>query len=148
MIKFENRFNQYAYPVATRDAAAAIVSGSAVLDDGTWVTIDSDGKMAVSDGTKKSFMSLTSNRKGRDNVGNTPVSKVAYLMGVYEVTVANTGDTDTVFDSAKTYAAMTPLCVDGGKLRPWISGTDTTLAVQAYSAGAVVDGNLRVIVSC
>lgn len=134
MIKFENRYDEYAYRVATLELDPSVSS----VEEGQWVTI-SDGKIVISDGTKKSFMVIGSKRVGRDQVSGVPVKQVAFLHGPFIVA------TDK-FDAAQTYNDMTPLKVTtGGILTPWVSGTDSPDKIVAYAMGAPVGGFLRII---
>lgn len=138
MIRFEGRYDEYAYRVSTRRASAAI-KAAAEFNDGQWVTLNNDGEVVVSDGTSKSFIATSSKRDGRDNI--TTTGMIAYLMGTYELS------TDQ-FDTTEDYtAAMTPLKVDGdGKLTPWDDQADGAEQIEAYSISAPVDGFLRIAV--
>lgn len=131
MIKFENRYDEYAYRLANFDLDPTV----AILEEGQWVTIKS-GKLVVSDGTQKSFIAMGSKRDGRDQVGGVPVKKIAVLHGKFVLS------TDQ-FDAAGTYGDMTALKVGAqGKLTPVTAGTDR---IEAYSVGAPVEGFLRII---
>lgn len=149
MIKFENRFDGYAYREATKVLSAAIIASG--FEEGQWITLDSEGKIIVSDGSKKSFIVTTSKREGRDLVSTNPVQKGTFLFGAYEITVKNNPDAeaDTCFDSAGVYAVMDALKVtDGGILTPWESGVDAVNEIVAYVAAPVVaaSGELRILV--
>ena len=130
MIKFHNRYDEYAYRVSTRDHDPSVTE----LIEGTWVTLNEQGKIIVSDGTKKSFISIASTRTGRDTI--TPSGKGGYLMGHAELST-------NVFDPTGTYGAMTPLKVENGVLTPW-EAEDGSHRIEAYSIGAPVDGFLRI----
>lgn len=150
MIKFENRFDSYAYREATKVLSSAIIASG--FEEGQWVTLGTDGKIALSDGTKKSFMITTSKRDGRDNTSTNTVQKGTFLFGAYEVTVQNNPDaeSDTAFASGETYAVMDALKVTtGGILTPWISGTDAVNKIVAYVAAPIVaaSGELRIFVT-
>ena len=133
MIKFHNRYDEYAYRVSTRDLDPSVVE----LEEGTWVTLNAKGNIIVSDGTQKSFISIASTRTGRDTI--TPSGKGGYLMGHAELSV-------DVFDPAGDYSApMTPLKVVNGQLTPW-EVTDGAHKIEAYSIGAPVDGFLRIAI--
>ncbi len=143
MIKFEGRFDEYAYRIATRKLSSTVTE----LTEGQWITLDSNGEVVISDGSKKSFMVISSKREGRDNItGNG--GRATYLMGHFEVT------TDQ-FDGAGSYDYMTPLVVDAnGLLTPatTMTANTTTGAIKgntpdqivAYALGAPVDGFLRI----
>ena len=134
MINFENRFDEYAYRVAYRMLDDSVTE----LEEGKWITVNDEGKIVISDGTKKSFLCLTSKRAGRDQLSGKSVRKVSYLLGVTEVTVTN-------FDPAGTYGAMTPLCVNAsGDLTPYDPMAATPWLIAAYSLGAPVNGELRI----
>lgn len=133
MIRFENRFDEYAYRIANRAAAASVTN----LQDGQWVTLANDGRVEISNGTKKSFLVLTSRRNGRDNLSIT--DQVSYLHGAFELSVDQ-------FDVNGAYAAMTPLKVNStGVLTPWVTGTDNPRFIEAYALGAPVEGFLRIV---
>jgi len=134
MIRFENRLDEYAYRVAVRPLDDSVTE----LEEGQWVTINDSGKVVISDGTKKSFLCISSKRAGRDQISGKSVKKVTYYFGVFEVTVSN-------FDTAETYGAMTPLCVNAdGVLTPYDPANATPWLIAAYSLGAPVNGELRI----
>lgn len=133
MIKFEERFEKYAYRVADDYVDDSVTE----LEEGQWVTYNTDGKLIVSDGTKKSFIALGSKRAGRNLVGGVSVKKISYLHGPFRLKVSN-------FDPAGNYdAPMTPLKVTtGGVLTPWVKASDSPEMIHAYSKCAPVDGYL------
>lgn len=133
MLRIENRFDEYSYRVAYREADPTITD----LDEGQWVTIVG-GKVVISDGSKKSFLSISSKRNGRDQLGGKSVKKVSYLHGAFELS------TDK-FDVTKTYGDMTPLVVDAtGNLKPFTEVSDKSWLIVAYSIGAPTNGFLRI----
>ena len=133
MIKFENRFDEYAYRIAYREIDPSLTS----VEEGTWVTINADGKLIAADGTKKAFILIGSRRTGRDTVSGVPVKKLSYLHGVFELS------TDK-FDVAKTYTEMTPLVVEDGIVRPFVDASDKSYLIEAYALGAPANGLLRI----
>lgn len=150
MIKFENRFDAYAYREATKVLSSGIIASG--FEEGQWITLDADGQIVLSDGNMKSFIVTTSKREGRDLVSTNAVQKGTFLLGAYEITVQNNPNsaTDTAFDSTATYAVMDPLKVTtGGILTSWVSGTDTVDKIAAYVAAPAVAGSglLRIIVT-
>ena len=132
MIRFENRFDEYAYRVSSLPLAA-----NAKVEEGQWVTIK-DGEVVLANGTeKKAFLAIGSNREGRDQVAGRIVRKISFLVGDFMLTVSN-------FDSGKTYNSMSPLKVKGdGNLT--LSETPETDTVVAYALGAPVNGFLRIV---
>lgn len=150
MIKFENRFDAYAYREATKVLSSGLIATN--FEEGQWITLDVDGKIEISDGSKKSFILTTSKRTGRDLVSTNAVQKGTFLLGAYEITVQNNPDSvnDTVFDSGATFAVMAPLKVTtGGILTTWDVLTDTVDKIVAYVAAPAVAGSglLRIIVT-
>ncbi|MCX8074089.1 MAG: hypothetical protein N2749_00685 [Clostridia bacterium] len=130
MIKFENRFDEYAYRLAMFEVDPSVDS----IEEGQFVTLK-NGKIVLSDGTKKSFIAMGSMRNGRDQVGGVPVKKIAILHGNYVLS------TDQ-FDPIGTYGDLTPLTVGpDAKLKP----AGASDKVVAYSVTAPVDGFLRII---
>ena len=151
MINFANRFDEYAYRVASRELDPSVTT----LEEGQWVTVNASGKLVVADGTTKSFLAIGSKRVGRDQISGVSVKKISYLVGPFELTVTN-------FDATGTYANMTPLVVIAdGILSPatpvTVTATTednvTTYAIAgsmpdkivAYSMGAPVNGELRIV---
>ena len=131
MIRFENRFDEYAYRVASLPLAA-----SAKVEEGQWVTVKS-GELVLANSTdKKAFIAIGSNREGRDQVAGKFMRKISFLVGDFMLTVNN-------FDTAKSYADMTPLKVVNGNLAPVES--ESTETVVAYALGAPVNGFLRIV---
>ena len=131
-----NRFDEYAYRIGTRE----IADPTAVLEEGSWVSLDDAGKVVSADGTKLAFLNLTSNRTGRDNVSTQAMwPKATYLMGQMELTVQNSDLGDTTFDSTATYGYLVPLVVKAdsttgqGVLTP-----ATTLEYEANTTSGVV----------
>lgn len=131
MIRFENRFDEYAYRVASLPLAA-----SAKVEEGQWVTVKK-GELVLANSTdKKAFIAIGSNREGRDQVAGKFMRKISFLVGDFMLTVNN-------FDTAKTYGDMTPLKVVNGNLAPVeTAGTDI---VVAYALGTPVNGFLRIV---
>lgn len=133
MIKFENRFDEYAYRVSSLPLAA-----TAKVEEGQWVTIK-DGEVVLANGTtdKKAFLAIGSNREGRDQVAGRIVRKISFLVGDFMLTVSN-------FDTGKSYSSMSPLKVNetGNLTLSESPGTDT---VVAYALGAPVNGFLRIV---
>jgi hypothetical protein len=140
MIKFEDRYDDYAYRVG-QDTLADTVTGD--LEEGQWVTYDTSGNLVISDGSLKSFLAIGSKRDGRNQVGGVPVKKISYLFGAYGLW------TDQVNAEGTYTAAVTPLKVTtGGILTPWASATDAANLIAAYAIGGLTDdGFLRIVVT-
>ena len=146
MIRFENRFDEYSYRLAYREIASSVTA----LEEGQWITFDTDGKIVISDGTAaKSFLAIGSKRTDRDQVSGVSVKKIAYLHGAFELSVSN-------YDTNGTYtAALTALKVTtAGILAPITAPTwngegvltgDLVDKIVAYAIGAPVNGYLRII---
>lgn len=131
MIRFENRFDEYAYRVASLPLAA-----SAKVEEGQWVTVKS-GELVLANSTdKKAFIAIGSNREGRDQVAGKFMRKISFLVGDFMLTVNN-------FNTSKNYTDMTPLKVVNGNLEPVESSDGAT--VVAYALGAPVNGFLRIV---
>lgn len=125
MIRKENRQDAYAYRLTFP------VKAGVVIEEGQWVTLE-NGELAISDGSKKSFLATGSNRKGRDQVSGKFISKLAVLKGPFS------GLRVTNFDAAKTYTSMTPLVITtGGILKP--KESEELDKIVAYSLGAPID---------
>ena len=137
MIKFEQRFDEYAYRVADEYLDDSV----ATVEEGQWVTFNEFGKLVIAgaDATK-AFIAIGSKRAGRNLVGGVPVKKVAFLHGVFRLEVSN-------FDPAGSYnTTMTPLKIaDGGILTPWDSVADAgKKPIVAYAKGQPVNGYLKI----
>lgn len=137
MIKNVRRFDAYAYRVADRNLASRVTE----VEEGQWVTINTDGELVISDGTQRSFLAIGSMRDGRNQVAGKGIRKIAYLVGSVEVEVTN-------YDATGDYATLgvTPLVVDeNGDLRPFdLAGGDTVDMIVADAIGDAADGYLRV----
>lgn len=138
MLKKDNRFDNYAYRVATREIDGSVES----LYEGSWVTLDeTTGKVKPAGATDKvAFLCTTSERAGRDNVksqGTFP--KCAYYLGAFEVTVANDEAGNTAFDAEGTYKYLTPLTVkkDVTTGQGILAPASESDKVFAYSVGPV-----------
>lgn len=145
MIKVEGRFDEYAYRVATYDVDSSVTA----LEEGQWVTLNSSGKVIISDGTaNRSFLCISSKRSGRDQITGVPVKKASFLVGQFLLQVSN-------YYADGSYSAMTPLCVTtDGVLTPYtaltqgggsdIDGTPPQKIV-AFALGAPVSGYLPIV---
>jgi hypothetical protein len=132
MINKENRFDEYSYRIAFRELDPSVTT----LEEGQWITL-ANNKIVISDGTKKSFLCISSSRPGRDQISGKPVKKSSYLLGAFEISVTN-------FDPTGTYVDMTPLVVTtGGILAPFVAGGDVS-KIEAYAINAPVAGVLRI----
>lgn len=134
MLKFNSKFEEYAYRVASNQLDPSVTT----LEEGQWVT-KNNGKIVIADGSKKSFMCLTSKRPGRDQISGKSDALVSFYHGsFYGLQTSN-------FDVAGTYNEMTPLKVKaGGILTPWVAGTDKAETIEAYALGAPVGGFLTI----
>lgn len=133
MIKFENRFDEYAYRIASLPLHESVKT----VEEGQWVTIKG-GKLVLASSTDvKAFLAIGSKREGRDQVAGKIFEKISFLMGNFMLTVSN-------FDTAKTYSAdMTALKVVNGNLAPIEdAATETTVA---YAIGTPINGYLRIV---
>lgn len=124
MIKFNSRFDEYAYRVGTFD-----VTDGLVVEEGMWVQLDSStGKIVLpkTAGTK-AYMAVGSTRVGRNQVAGKAITKIAFLIGSFSVW------TDQA--PASGVAPMAPLTSDTtGKLKA-ASGTDVILAHALRQSG-------------
>ena len=131
MIRFENRFDEYAYRVSSLPLAA-----NAKVEEGQWVTVKNGEVVLATSTDKKAFIAIGSNREGRDQVAGKFIRKISFLVGDFMLTVSN-------FNTSKSYSDMTPLKVVDGNLAPVESKeTETTVA---YALGAPVNGFLRIV---
>lgn len=134
MLKKENRYDEYAYRFATLPLDPSVKT----LEEGQWLTLK-DGKLVVSDGKSKSFMTIASKRKGRDMITGMTVKQAAVLVGHFIVSTSN-------FDPSGEYKDLTPLKVkEGGIVTPWKQESDKANEIVAYSLGAPHSGFLRIM---
>lgn len=78
MIQLVNRFDQYSYSIPAQAADSVISAG---LEEGEFLTPTSGKEwVKTNDGTKPSFISLTSNRVGRDQLGGKVTNKLVQLL--------------------------------------------------------------------
>lgn len=135
MIRKENRFDEYAYRIATFPLDESVDT----VEEGQWVTLNADGKVIIAgEDAKKAFLVIGSKRVGRDKVSGRICQDISFLLGHFALTVSN-------FDSMGSYTeGITPLKIKtGGILTPVTSpGTETTVA---YAIGAPKNGYLRII---
>ena len=131
MIRFENRYDEYAYRVASLPLAAGVT-----VEEGQWVTVKKGELVLATTEDKKAFLAIGSNRKGRDQVAGKFLRNISFLVGDFMLTVNN-------FDAMKTYGDMTPLKVVNGNLAP--VETPASETVVAYALGAPVNGYLRIV---
>lgn len=132
MIKFENRFDEYAYRVASLPLAKNVER----VEEGQWVTVKNNELVLATGAEAKAFLCIGSKREGRDQVAGKFLQKVSFLVGTFVLSVNN-------FDTAKTYGPnMTDLAVNAdGNLTPATEGSK----VVAVAFGAPVGGYLRIV---
>lgn len=134
MIKFESRFDEYAYRVANLQLDPGVTS----LIEGQWITKDGN-KAKIADGTAKSFLCLSSKREGRDQMSGKVDPMVSFLHGSFY------GLKVDQFDVEGSYDEMTPLKVKaGGVLTPWTTGVDKVELLVAYALAAPAGGFLPI----
>lgn len=131
MIKKENRFDEYAYRVASLPLDESVDT----VEEGQWVTVKG-GKIVLATGSEpEMFLAIGSKRAGRDQVSGKAIRKISFLVGRVIVS------TDQ-FDMTKTYSAdMTALTVKDGKLVPVTADEK----VVATAIGGVNAGYLRIV---
>jgi len=137
MLKKMNRYIGHAYSVANAE-----LKSSVEVEEGTWITIDTDGKLIVSDGTKKSFMLTGSQRTGRDYTANGLFKGVSFIHGPFY------GMNTSIFDATKDYPPMTPLMIGAnGILTPFVAATPPALdkAVVAYAIKKISATELEIL---
>jgi hypothetical protein len=118
MLKKMGRFVGHAYSIANTELKA-----TGTVEEGMWVTLDTDGMLILSDGSKKSFILIGSQRAGRDQVANGLFKGLAFLHGsFYGLNTDN-------FDNTKTYAPMTALKVTTGGILTPVEGIGEEITV-------------------
>lgn len=132
MIKFENRFDDYAYRVASVELDDSVTE----LNEGQFVTFKGGKVAKATADSVKAFIAMGSVRKGRDQVSGRIVRKISVLVGPWILSV------DT-FDAGKSYSNdMTALTVnESGNLTP----VTASEKVVAYAIGAPQNGFLRIV---
>ena len=123
MLNLNNRYDTHAYRVAGDFRFGSAMKEMATIEEGTWVSVNTDGTLKVADGTGKAFILLTSKRPGRDYVtgaGEDPLASV--LMGV---AILDTDQIDT--------SGVTP----GAALSVGTAGSAGKLVKQSGSAAVV-----------
>lgn len=134
MIQFDSRYFNNAHRISDVSLASTVTT----LYDGQWLMLDSNGEMVISDGSKKSYLTISSkygnpadniNRQitegpaGRDNVTST--GRVSVLIGPYRIA------TDQY--ETGSYSEGDALKVSSnGKLEAWDSANDSADAIVAW----------------
>jgi len=138
MLKKMSRYIGHAYQVANAELKSNIE-----VEEGTWVTVDTDGTLIVSDGTQKSFILHGSARTGRDYTANGLFKGVAFIHGPFY------GLNTSIFDGTKEYPPMTPLMIDTtlGRLTPFVASVSPTLdkPVVAYAIKKISATELEIL---
>lgn len=136
MIKFDSRYFNNAHRLSFKLAAS--VTGD--INDGTWLTLDTDGNAVISDGTANTvkFMTIssrygnvsagignpiTADPNGRDTI--TPSGMVSVLIGPYRLV------TDMYATGVYTVGCALKVTTDG-KLAPWVGTTDSVELKVGY----------------
>lgn len=133
MIRFEGRFDEYSYRVATMPLHETCTE----VEEGQFVTIK-EGKLALAGADSvKSFIAIGSKRAGRNQVAGKACGNISFLHGNFILSVDQ-------FDKSGTYLDdMTPLAVADGILTP---ATEANATVVAHAIGAPKNGFLKIIV--
>lgn len=80
MIKFNSRYDAYAYRIGWFDLAEGVT-----VEEGQWVKLNEDNKVAIADADDKGFFAIGSNRIGRNQVAGKAVNQIAFLHGAFSV---------------------------------------------------------------
>lgn len=134
MIKFQARFDEYAYRIANLPLATT----EKTVEEGQFVTIKNGEVVLATKTDTKAFLCIGSKREGRDQVSGKIVKNISFLHGAFF------GLEVTNFDSMKDYSGgIKALTFEDGKLKP-VEAPGTDLVV-AYSLGAPVGGYLKIM---
>lgn len=119
MIRFESRFDAYAYRMSFP------VKDGVTVEEGQWVELDENSELVLATAdSAKAFMAMGSNREGRDQIKGRAVKQIAVLHGCYSVTTDQVTGSLAPMDALKVGA--------GGKL------VKATLPVDAAKVVATV----------
>lgn len=103
MIKFNSRYDAYAYRIGWFD-----VADGTTVEEGQFVKLNAKGKIELAGAGELGFLAIGSNREGRNQVKGKAINKIAFLHGAWSVW------SDQV---SGVVAPMDPLKVaSGGKL--------------------------------
>lgn len=80
MIKFNSRYDAYAYRIGWFELGEGVT-----VEEGQWVKLDSNNKVAIADADGKGFFAIGSNRVGRNQVAGKAVNQIAFLHGAFSV---------------------------------------------------------------
>lgn len=131
MIDFENRFDEYAYRVASLPLDASVEN----LEEGQFITIKGGKIVLAGKDSPKSFLAMGSKREGRDQISGKFLKNVSFLVGNFMLSITN-------FDKTATYGDMTPLTADKGTVTAAVAPTDK---IVAYAIGKPKNGHLRIV---
>jgi hypothetical protein len=133
MLKKMDRYIGHSYSIANAE-----LKTTGTVEEGTWVTLDTDGTLIVADGTQKSFLLTGSQRAGRDQTANGLFKGISFVHGPFY------GLNTSKFDGTKDYAPMTPLVVvDGGILTPATGAVGEI--VEAYAIKKISATELEIM---
>lgn len=112
MIKFNSRYDAYAYRIGWFDLADGVT-----VEEGQWVKLNENNEIVIAEADGKGFLAIGSKRPGRDQVSGKALNQITFLHGAFSLW------TDQVEGSP---APMKPLKIAaGGKL------TEATLPTDA-----------------
>jgi len=128
-IKAESRYFANAHRVSDIKLSDDVTT----LNAGQWLSLDSEGEWVISDGTEKSYLTISSKNSDKDNVDGVPddlngalSGKVVALIGPYRL------ETDQ-YDDQETYTVNSALVVDGnGVVTLYDDVTDDVDDIVAY----------------
>lgn len=119
MIKFNSRYDAYAYRIGWYDVAEGTT-----VEEGQFVKLNAKGQVELASADGIGFLAIGSNREGRNQVKGKAINKIAFLHGAWAVW------SDQV---EGVVAPMDPLKVgDNGKLKKATLPTDAGKVV-AYA---------------
>lgn len=127
MIKFDSRYDAYAYRVGWFDIDDSV----AEIEEGQYVKLNDKKKIVLAgDGDSVAWMAIGSKRKGRNQVAGKCVNKIAFLHGAYCVSTNQVTGTIQPMDPMKVGAdgklVKATLPADASKVVAWCLFQDTT----------------------
>lgn len=120
MIKFDSRYDAYAYRVGWFDIDDSVDS----IEEGQYVKLNENKKIVLAEeGDSAAWMAIGSKRKGRNQVAGKCVKKIAFLHGAYCVSTDQVTGTISPMEPLKVGAdgklVKATLPADASKVVAW-----------------------------
>lgn len=135
MVKFDSRYDAYAYRVGWFDLDSSVDT----VEEGQFVKLNNKGKIVLAgDGDAHAWLAIGSKRPGRNQVAGKCVNKIAFLHGAYCVSTDQVDGTVAPMEPLKLAAGgkltKATLPADAAKVVAWCIFQDATTGMTKIAS--------------